>query len=88
MYARKKSSEPIPRVCLSLESTCVALGEVGRDTVRQLIKNGELASIRIGRRHVVPLRSIDQLVARQLEAAGASNSQRQPTADGAYGDAA
>ena len=70
MFARKKSSEPIPRVCLSLESTCSALGEVGRDTVRQLIKTGELASIRIGRRHVVPLRSIDQLVVRQLEASG------------------
>jgi len=63
MRARKKSSEPIPRVCLTLDDTCVAIG-LGRDTVRQLIISGELASIRIGRRRVVPLASINKFVAR------------------------
>jgi len=47
------TTENIPRVMLSVEQAAEALG-IGRTTAYALIKSGELDSVRIGRRRLVP----------------------------------
>jgi excisionase family DNA binding protein len=49
-----------------IPTTCAALG-CGRTTVFNLIKSGQLRTVRIGRRRLVPTEAIDELIARFTE---------------------
>lgn len=53
----------------SIPSTQEQLGDVGRTTVFELIRTGELPSIKVGRRRMVPQSSIDNYIARQMDKA-------------------
>jgi excisionase family DNA binding protein len=53
--------EPIPRYAYSPEETAKATG-LSRATVFRLIKNGQLASVKIGDRRVITPASIDALL--------------------------
>jgi excisionase family DNA binding protein len=55
--------QPVPPILLSVDDTCTALG-VGRSLVYQLIASGELESVTLGRRRLVPARSVDDYVDR------------------------
>ena len=48
---------------LSVDDTCATLG-IGRSLVYQLIAAGELDSVHVGRRRLVPARAVDDYVAR------------------------
>jgi excisionase family DNA binding protein len=58
------SAADAPR-CLSVDAAADALG-VSRDTVDTLIHAGELGSLKIGRRRLVPVRALDAYVERRL----------------------
>jgi excisionase family DNA binding protein len=62
------------KVGLSIAETCERLG-VGRTTVYELLKAGELDSVKIGRRRLVPASSpavyLERLAARQRQQGGA-----------------
>ncbi len=55
------------RRCLSVSETMNALG-LCRSSVHKMIANGELASVKIGSRRLIPTTEIDRLIARKLEA--------------------
>ena len=62
-----QTSEPnSPRVLLSVEEAAATMN-VGRTTVYALIKTGELESVKVGRRRVVPADAIAQCIARVAE---------------------
>ena len=52
-----------PRLVLDVNETAQVLGS-GRSTVYELIKSGDLASIKIGRRRLVTYASCEALVTR------------------------
>lgn len=56
------------KVLDSIEDTRTRLGNLGRTKVYALIKDGELATVKIGRRAFVTRRSTDAYVERLLEA--------------------
>jgi excisionase family DNA binding protein len=49
-----------------LPEVCEATG-LGRTTVKQLIYEGELDSIKVGRRRLIPVESIDKFIMARLE---------------------
>ena len=49
-----------------IEQTCAALG-VGKTTVFALLREGELCRVRIGRRTLVTIESIERLIETSLE---------------------
>ena len=57
---------PVPVRLYGLPEVCQAIG-LGRTTVKQLIYDGDLDSIRVGRRRLVPVESIDQFITARLE---------------------
>jgi excisionase family DNA binding protein len=52
------SASESPRLALTPEEAAEAIG-VGRTTIYELLAGGKIASIRVGRRRVVPVRSIE-----------------------------
>lgn len=54
-----------PDSLLTVEETIQRL-RVGRTTVHELVKGGELASIKIGRRRLFPEQSVAEFIARKL----------------------
>jgi excisionase family DNA binding protein len=60
------STEIEPTQNLSLDETAQQLG-VCIWTVHQLIRRGEIASLKIGRRRLIPQTAITQYVAERLE---------------------
>jgi len=58
---------PVPPVLLSIEGAAEAMN-LGRTFVCQLIREGRLPSIKIGRRRLVPVSEIQALAARLVEA--------------------
>jgi excisionase family DNA binding protein len=60
-----------PVVLYGLPEVCEATG-LGRTTVKQLIYDGELDSIKVGRRRLVPVASIDKFITARLQSGGAS----------------
>lgn len=52
-----------PRLCLSVEEAARQLG-LGRTSVFALIKSGDLASVAIGRRRVIPFVALEALLER------------------------
>jgi excisionase family DNA binding protein len=71
-------SEP-PRL-VTCEEAARLLG-IGRSLAWQLISNGTLISIRLGRRRLVPIAAIDQLIEQQL----ASDQPQAPAAGRWFG---
>ena len=69
--ASDDSKEPqmdtrIPPRLYGLNQVCDATG-LGKTTVKNLIYEGELDSIRVGRRRLVPVESIDKFIRTRLE---------------------
>lgn len=58
------------KIGLSVDETCKGLG-VGRTTVYALLKSGELESVKVGRRRLIPASSprayLERLAARQRQ---------------------
>lgn len=54
---------PSMPACLSVEDTALQLG-IGRTSVYALIKEGKLGSVKLGRRRVVPLQAITEMLQR------------------------
>lgn len=50
-----------------IETTQRLLGGVGRTTVFELIRTGQLRSVTVGRRRMVPQSQIDRFIAGQLD---------------------
>lgn len=59
----KRTTTPIPRAALSVEEAATALG-IGRTYVFELIKDGTLETVKLGRRRLVPMKAVDALLAR------------------------
>ena len=53
------------RLAFPVDETALLLG-IGKTKTRELIRSGDLASIRAGRRLLVPRRAIEADIARQL----------------------
>jgi excisionase family DNA binding protein len=60
-------------ILLPLPEAREALGGVSESTVRRLVASGSLESVKVGRRRMVTVRSLDALVDR-LSAEGASDA--------------
>lgn len=60
-------SAPTPTLVLDISETTAAL-KCGRTTVYELIANGEITGIKIGRRRLVTYESVAEYVARQAGA--------------------
>ena len=50
-----------------IETVRRLLGGLGRTTVFQMIRMGELGSVRVGRRRMVPQSEIDRYIAERVE---------------------
>lgn len=57
----------VDRLTLTVEEAAQLLG-IGRNTAYEAIRRGELPSLRIGRRLVVPRAALEQLLSRPLGA--------------------
>jgi predicted DNA-binding transcriptional regulator AlpA len=53
-----------PPLLLSIPGACEALGGLGRTTLWQLAKDGELTQVKIGRRSFITVKSIEAYVNR------------------------
>lgn len=63
MSARTQSVDGVPQqLALSPEQAATALG-LGRTTVYALIQGGQLRSVRVGRRRIVPVAAIEAFLA-------------------------
>jgi excisionase family DNA binding protein len=62
-----KREQPMQPVTLTINDACAAIG-IGRTLAYELIKSGDLRTIKIGKRRLVTTQSIREFVA-QLEAA-------------------
>jgi excisionase family DNA binding protein len=56
-----------------IPSTQEQLGNVGRTTVFELIRKGELRSVKVGKRRLVPQSQIDAYIAGLLDQPAAGN---------------
>lgn len=62
MKSAHSTSQPAaPVACLSIEETAKQLC-IGRSSVYALIKSGQLASIKLGRRRVIPASAIQAMI--------------------------
>jgi excisionase family DNA binding protein len=53
----------------NIDDTCAALGGIGRSKLYELFAAGELVSVKVGRRRLVPASSIADFTARRIEEA-------------------
>ena len=56
-----RGAEALPRL-LSIPQTCRLIG-VGRSSLYQMMASGQVRSVKIGRRRLVPREAIDEFVA-------------------------
>ena len=56
---------PIPRASYSVEEAAIALG-IGRTYAYRLIREGELQVVRLGRRTLIPVASVQALLERNM----------------------
>lgn len=56
------------RRCLSVTEAVNALG-VCRSSINKMIRTGELASVKLGARRLIPATAIDALIQRKLDSA-------------------
>lgn len=61
--AKKPPAAPVSRAAYSVEEAAQALG-IGRTYAFQLIKDGSLETVRLGRRRLVPVSAVEGLLAR------------------------
>ncbi len=61
--------EPIPRLLLTVEQAAEAMS-LSRDSVYELIRSGELVSIRHGTRRLVSVQAIHRFIERREAEAG------------------
>ena len=54
------------RIALRIPDACTALG-VGRSTLYELMDSGQLKSIKLGGRRLIPVECLAELVKRQLD---------------------
>jgi len=68
-------SEPhggtVAPVCVSVADACRALS-IGRTTIYQLVKDGELRLFKLGARSLIPAQDLHALVSRRLAAKAAA----------------
>ncbi|BBZ74139.1 helix-turn-helix domain-containing protein [Mycobacterium paraseoulense] len=62
---------PGEKLLVSVPDTCAQLGGVSRTTVYELVNNGELVKVNIGRRGFITAKSLSAYVERLSEAASA-----------------
>ena len=67
MPKKPPSSAPIQRAAYSVEEAAAAIG-IGRTYVFQLIKEGNLQTVKVGRRRLVPTKEVHALLARMRKA--------------------
>ena len=58
---KSSGAEELPRL-LSIPQACRVLG-VGRSVLYQMLSSGQIRSVKIGRRRLVPREAIDEFVA-------------------------
>lgn len=61
----KAKVAPIPRASYSVEEAAIALG-IGRTYAYRLIREGELQVVRLGRRTLIPVASVQALLERNM----------------------
>lgn len=61
---------PVPRYVLDIPEAAAAL-RISRAQLFRLIASGELPSIKIGKRRLVPVREVEAFISRQLQNGGA-----------------
>ncbi len=66
---QRTPAEPSTRAALSVEDTAYALA-VGRTTIFQMIKDGQLRVVKVGRRTIVPIAEIHRLLELSLRVPG------------------
>src|SRR5690606_29466874 len=59
---RQELAEHVPARLVSVETAARALG-LGRNTCYQLIRDGRLRSVQVGKRRLIPVQALDEFVA-------------------------
>ena len=62
LVAEAPAADAPPRL-LSIEQACAALGGIARSTLYQLLDRGELRSVTVGRRRLIPASAIAEYAA-------------------------
>lgn len=65
------SEDPRPRLLIPIDVSLHALGGIGRTTLYELVKRGELVKVNIGRRGFITAESLQAYVDRLSASAGA-----------------
>ena len=60
--ARSTPARPEPERLLNVEEACEALGGIARSTLYELIGRGDLHSLAIGRRRLIPRSAIGEFI--------------------------
>lgn len=63
MNAKPSSIGQVDRLAVRVEEAAEMLG-LGRSTVFQLLKNGGLVSIKVGKRRLIPIQEINSFIGR------------------------
>lgn len=66
MAAAQPALMSVPKVLLTVEEAAEAMG-IGRTYVYELVMRREIRSVKLGRKRRIPLASLDEYVARQLQ---------------------
>lgn len=59
--------EPVPKLALSIVETAEAIGVCER-TVQTLLSNGEIPSVRVGQRRLIPVDALKEWLSKRIEA--------------------
>ena len=69
MHSKQHTETSHPRMAYSVEETAQALG-IGRGLVFMLLREGQLKSIRLGKRRLIPAAELQAFMDRQAQKAG------------------
>ena len=69
MHSKQHTETSHPRMAYSVEETAQALG-IGRGLVFQLLREGQLKSIRLGKRRLIPASELAAFLDREQKKAG------------------
>lgn len=64
--------QPTPPRLLSLKDAASYLGGIGRTKLNELVASGQIQSMRVGRRRLIPVDCLERFIAEQLEDGGSS----------------
>lgn len=59
--SKRHKPQPVERVCLSVEEAGRALG-IGRNSAYEAVRSGQIPSLKIGGRYVIPRKALDRLL--------------------------